>query len=336
MNNPFADSIPSVFYVASPFQGLCAIATIRQLHITDYIFYALLIENSPRNKQLLLLLEQYGITYQTVYYKGGINIIFDWLRAMLPKQNRFRRLFVGDFRNIYGLLNGCKSISNGSNVVYLDDGNFTISLLDNTFKPKGKWLQSIKNTILAFRDIRPEINLLTIFADIPNSAYNIQGLDMSQLLSSKYNDVDQLQGVVVVGTNSLDYCKALNIEPEVFYSHFINLLEMMKQHYPTDRITFVPHGRDNNIKIKEICDKHDVIYKPTSIMIELELLMYENKPKAVYGYTSTALFTIKKIFKNTEVYNILPKADKDNDYFQQYLSCSNYYKKHGILTFINN
>ena len=65
-------------------------------------------------------------------------------------------------------------------------------------------------------------------------------------------------------------------------------------------------------------------------MVELELLNQPNTPMAIYGYTSSALYNLKKIFPHTRVINVLMDGDENNIFYRRYLMTSDYYMKNGI------
>ena len=64
----------------------------------------------------------------------------------------------------------------------------------------------------------------------------------------------------------------------------------------------LPHGADDDINVKNLCQKHGFEYDRPDTLIELYMLNLENPPKYVYGFSSTALFTIKKMFPAAEVF----------------------------------
>ena len=117
MTQPFQQSTPSIFVVTSPFQALCAFNAIKAFEITDYRFYLALIEDI-RNEQLFTLFQQQGIAYEVVNIENLTRS--DRLQFLLPHFSRYKRLFIGDARNISQYFIGLSKVSNGGCMVYLD------------------------------------------------------------------------------------------------------------------------------------------------------------------------------------------------------------------------
>lgn len=328
--NPFAKHIPSVFVVCSPFQALCAIAAIRQLEIQEYKMIAWLPIGNVRNAQLINLLKREGIPYKSFAHVNSLFLQFIKLLALKSKKQGFARLVVGDFRNYVEHYIGCLYIKDGADVVYLDDGNITIDILKGTYEDPNKIKEKkIMKRITFHRDLDIHKNLLTIFGDIYNPQYNIKELKLETVIKTQALE-RKTAHVYIVGTNVDSFCKSLEI-PENVYIHKLNhLIEGLRAQYPDDEIVFIPHGREYKDYGQRLCKKHGCIFTRPEMMIELELLNRPNPPKAIYGYTSTALYTLKKIFPATRVVNILFEFSKDNPFYKDYVVNSEYYQQNGI------
>ncbi len=74
-----------------------------------------------------------------------------------------------------------------------------------------------------------------------------------------------------------------------------------------------------------------VFFGPTSLIGQTYYqLNLTPAPEAIYGYTSTALHTLKKLFPTARVVNILFQSPEDKPFYQDYVMCSEYYQKNGI------
>ena len=65
-------------------------------------------------------------------------------------------------------------------------------------------------------------------------------------------------------------------------------------------------------------------------MIEMELLTHKYNPLAILGFTSSALYNLKKIFPETRVVNVLYERDDSNMAYQEYKMLSDYYLNNGV------
>lgn len=328
--NPFEHKLPSVFSIETPFQAICAIATIRQLNITDYIMIVYFPRNEVRNVQLRAILEKYGIRYKAVKPFNRFTCQYSKWSALRSHHTRYRRLFIGDIRDMRLYYTSLKYVDDGTKVVYLDDGNITISYLkDIITEPLKTDNQVFLNELELKRGIETNKNFLTIYDHIDNPKYKIGILDLS-LIISQQQKAERTEGVYIVGTNIDRYCKPLEIEEEKYIEKLEELIVSLRKDFPEEKVVFVPHGRDKSEYAQRICDKHGVSFEPSEMTVELKLIRQQIAPKAVYGFTSSALFNIKKIFPQTKVVNVLYEDNKKNPFFEEYMMYSEYYLKNGI------
>lgn len=328
--NPFDKHVPSVFSIGTPFQALCAIATIRQLEIEDYLFLLNLSSNRERYDQLCTLLEKYDINFKVVNPYNRIRRHYGKWQALRKHKSRFKRLFIGDFRDILLYYTSLGYVADGSSVVYLDDGNVTISLLLETIsEPLKEETLSFWNEVKNKRSIDVNKNILTIYEKIDNPKYTIRILDLSILLNCQ-NEEYYANEVYIVGTNINSYCDFLDISYDIVINEIEKLIKKIKIEYPKDRVIYVPHGRDKSEYAKTLCEKYGVDFEPSEMLIELTLMNKQYPPKAIYGFTSSALFNIKKIYPQTRIVNVFFDFKVVNSGVQEYLMISDYYKKNGI------
>ena len=329
--NPFAKHTPSVFVAYTPFQVLCAVAAIRQLEIEDYIFLAKLPRGEVRNGQTKALLEKYHINYKQPFVFTRFSIWIYMRCAFIHRRNHYKRLFLGDTRDPDAFFIGYNYVSDNSSVVFLDDGNITINYLkDSVSEPMKERLREILDCIKTRRIMDCGHNFLTIYGDIESSQNHLCQLDLRYVVDSMSTSNKQLKDVYIVGTNVARYCTPLEIPEDIYFAKLGELMQNLRQQYPDDTIYFIPHGREVLDYGQRLCEQYGCIYQRPKMMIELELLNMKNPPKAIYGYTSTALHTLKKLFPDTKVVNILFESSKDNPFYKDYLMCSEYYAKNGI------
>lgn len=329
--NPFESHRASVFVVTSPFQALCALAAINQLEINDYKIFAVLPHKESRNQQLIRFLTEQHLDFVPVNTKNSfLRIKLLQLKALFMKNKSYTRLFVGDIRNMTELNIGCCNVSDGSDIIYLDDGNFSVSVLKGIVSFKnGKYY----DLLMRVRNIELHKNLLTIYNDIPSPSYNIEPLFLDNAFKGgKSLSGEKKHGVYVVGTNIGLYCKSVGISEERYIQKLDLFLQYLKNKYPEERIVFIPHGRDKSLYASSLCEKYGLSFMPSSTMVELELSKQPATPLAIYGYTSSALFNLKKLYPSTDVFNILYEAIPAGLAHQEYESWSSYYSGNGIKT----
>ena len=329
---PFDKYTPSVFAICSPFQALCAIAAIKQFEIEDYKMIALLPRDDVRNMQVESVLHFFDIEYTTISPSNCLETLFYKYRPLVKRNNKFKRLFIGDFRTLMNYSIGCGYVSDYADVVYLDDGLVTVSLL----RGRNKELVSSKSLKLIDKYSKRRRlvffkNFCTIYNDIPNSHYRIEELQLHLLFSGRANSNQSNKNVYIVGTNLKSYCGTLRISEEEFLSTLENVMISLKKEYPEEKIIYIPHGAEKKEYAQQLCLKHSVLFLKPQTTVELELLTSANPPKAIYGFTSTALLTLKKIFPEAKVVNmVFDNIKVDNPFVADLLDSSRYYSQNAI------
>lgn len=329
--NPFDKHIPSVFSICSPFQALCTIAAIRQLEIDDYKVLVWLPRNDIRNIQVENFLRQNEIDYKAIRHINRISVRYYQIKPLIHRKKRYKRLFVGDFRNVMNCCVGCGAVSDRSEIVYLDDGNITISQLrDRDTEPLDAATIKMLDKISKRRGFVFNKNLLTIYDDIPNEKYNIKGLEFSKVLRNQISN--NPNAVYIVGTNLERYCGPLEIPEESFISYLDQLMISLKNENPDKTVIYVAHGCETKKYAEYLCEKNGVRFVKPSTMVEMELMSSPDTPETIYGFTSTALFTLKKLFPNARVVNVVFESHISNAYYMDIVDCSQYYSENGIET----
>lgn len=331
---PFEKGKPSLFVIGgSPFQALCAVEAIRDLEIDDYMLVVCL-RHSMRNDQTLNILNRYGIIYECIEQS---NVLSFWGRIKILKyrRNKYKRVFVGDFRALQQYYCALRYASNKCTIVSLDDGSCNVSLLKGVYKLRVKSKIQILNYwyfdfVAKLRSITKDRYLYTIFCDIPNTKYLcFQNKFKNLQVVSDEND-SNFDGVFFVGTNTLKFAEVLLLRIDSYYQLMDDIFDKIKELHHNQKIVYIPHGADDDEYMKRLCIKNNFIYDRPDTLVELYMLNLKTPPKYVYGFTSTALFTIKKMFPNTEVINILFHGDYP--YYERRKNVSEYYSQHKIKT----
>lgn len=328
--NPFALYTPSVFVVSSPFQVLCTVVAIRQLHIKNYRVIAVFPKGEYRNTQLNNILQKYNIQYEKIVPVAKFSNLYYKIKSFFCKKSLYKRLFIGDYRNLFLHYIGFCFVSNTSEIVYLDDGAATIAQLNSNHMDVSLRERLYCKLISKKKKISLFKNILTIYENIHNSQYNIQYLNMSVLISSCQK---QNNDIYIIGTNVQSYYLSKYLSENRYIGALEDLIICLKKRYVNSHIVYIPHGRDKSEYASIICQKYGCEFKRTNNIVELELLNQKSIPKAVYGFTSSALYNIKKISPETEVVNVLYVSPVfiEKPSYKSYLEISKYYESNGIL-----
>lgn len=320
---PFKKKTPSLFFINSPFQALCMLEAIEEFEIDDYKVYLVLYDDT-RNAQLITLLNNNDVRYEII--EGSKNCFWNYLTLFLSlRWNRYKRSFIGHYNTDSFFYYALKYASCRSDIVYLDDGAATISLLNNTFRRSfGGGLVFVLFRVVAFIKCISLNNLYTIYSGITNNKFDIHICNFKRLAA--LSSGSQKGGVIIIGTNSSIYCR-VNSLSECDYKLFLDSqFDSIRRKYPNEKISYVPHGRDVSSIPKNLCKKYNFEFKRVDSTVEIYVLSSVYIPIAIYGFTSSALFNLKKMIPSCDVFNIVlgssnvgkmdTRLDKISDYYE--------------------
>ncbi len=328
MSHPFKEGIPSVFIIVSPFQALCAIEAIHEFKLKEYLFVLCLIEDI-RNEQLFNLMNKYKLPYVIEWIQGN-SVKKELLKIIKHVKSKYHRAFIGDYDSFWLKIFALKYLSYNSDIVYIDDGTRIIPYLKGTFQIRKYTKTNIALSLLSkLKYVRDKGCFFTLFSDLALPKFICRNNSL-KYLSQLGNQSNNSNGIYIIGTNTDIYCQKLNLEKEKYKTNLEELFSYVEKKYSNEKITYIQHGRDQNSFIKEFCKKHKFEYIRPEITVELMIMDLQTSPSAVFAYTSTALFNIKKIFPNTLVYNILCEQTQ-SVFYNVYIEYSNYFEKHGII-----
>lgn len=325
-NRAFSEGEPSLFIIQTPFQAMCAINAIRQLKIENYELSLHLHKNTgKRNMQTIELVERYGLKYNVAKTRP-ISLLM-LLGLLFKRDGRFNRVFLGTHLYHDGYYYALKELKRGGNLVLLDDGVATLTLLKGDYTVTGKSAAFMSGYKAVARLLEININnVFTVYKGIDNSRWKIAFNDISNLRQTVKSDVEKV--VFFIGTCNSKYVDKLGVSESDFKQMLSNVLNKVKMSNPDESIIYIPHGRDKSVFTKDICEEAGIEYKPLDLNIEDYILKLNITPHIIYGFTSSALYNLKMIFPESQVYNILTSLLTDKT--PSIIGISDYYAKNGV------
>ena len=325
--NPLEDYTPSLFVLASPFQAMCAIEAIEEFKISNYKIL-IVKSNSPRDKQLYRYLDEQGVEY-TICELSSPHYAFECLSPLFGhREKEYHRAFLGDSENKLLYHFAFKYLYPNSVISFIDDGTKEIPILAGRRNRKFDiffWAKWFNRKLL---NIEISDSYFTLFSDIASPKFQCRNNRFTHV--SKRTSGKMPMGVYYIGTNSKMYCKKLNIRYEDYKDSLGRSLDSICMKYEGQPIYYIPHGRDMNVEIRELCESHGVIYQCADKTVELYMLAQPTKPYAIYANTSTALFNLKLFYPDVPIYNIFTLGNPKSRYYADYVMYSEYFEKHGV------
>ena len=332
-SNPLSKKIPSIFVVASPLQVLCAYGTILNLQISRYKFYIIRINNF-RDKQTQMVADYFNLKYDIIDKDKEVYPINRRFKAICYRRKGFKRAFVGAYCSTLHYFFALRNVTNGGVVAIIDDGNQSISVLNGnkelyTSKSCFSKLNEIfLNFSAFFRNIRLRKDFYTIYTGISSKNFSIGINDLSIVLKSKNSK--NCRNVYIAGTAPNYIDQYTNLTYIDYLSYVNQLIKYVCNRHPNDKVIYIPHGRDDDKDIYRYCIENNVEYVRPKDCIELYFLDLIFIPKALYGLSSSCLFTAKKMMPQTSVYtfeiNINGYVPNSYSEFNNYL-CKNLINK---------
>lgn len=331
--NPFEHKTPSAFIISSPFQALCAVSAIHNLHIADYKIIAIL-NKSPRDKQLVNYLDKVGVEYEKEFYTKT-RVVIKLIKCLIGVSGRYERLFIGNFHSYYMLFYGFLEVKfRGTNLVYLDDGTIVLVYLKDKFIDRTTFFnRKISEMIASIRGVKLLNNFYTVYSDVKNKKYNI-GCNVLFFTSDNkiYNNESDNNDIYIIGTYTTSYCKQLFISIDLYLNKIKEVFEYVKSKHPNNRIIYIPHGSDRMNNLVTMCHEQGIEYRFLDTMIEDYIFRLSVKPSAIYGLSSTSLLNMKRMIPQMNIINILIYSNESTQYLTKYIEIADYYAKHGINT----
>lgn len=310
-------------YVTSPLQILFAIEALTYLKVKHSCF--ILIKEDPiRYEQLVNTASFYGLTYEvcdSTLGKAHKNI----QKTIRKRLNLYDYVLFGNYYSIGFIYSSIPLLKKKGSIIFLDDGTQTISILKGQIKEniRTKIYYSYLNWICKIRGIDNK-TYFTIFSEIKTKRFNIVKNNFTCLASHAKKCGDN---VFIIGTNHKLYCERLGIPLDEFYLKLQEMLVQIKS--KCNDVIYIPHGRDNDFKVKRMCEDCLVEYRKIDTCVELYFVLNEIYPKAVYGFSSTALFTLKKLFPISNILNVYYGGQNKNEAIR-YEEFNSYFRSYGI------
>lgn len=295
---------PAIFCLSgSPFQALCMIEAIQAFEITDYRVLLCQSENElPRRVQIVALLEKYHIAYEI----ESVNFCItksERLKALVPNRNKYKVAFIGDCNNELLIFKAFRYVSDGGTLIYLDDGIATIQFFSGMFQLSNK-LRLYYDLMGKIRRIDFDRLFYTVYEKL-NDNRHVSIINHFHFIALEQQTKPTIRGIYIIGTCIKDYCDFESITVEQFTNTLQALMHELRTQHPDEPVVYVPHGRETMMEeLKRISQEAGVEMRCSEITVEVMLLEEKERPKAVYGFTSSALYNIKRFFPDTEIYNI--------------------------------
>lgn len=340
-NQAFAKHTPTAFIIESPFQMLCVWEAIEEFEIQDFRIVLVLEKNNIRNEQTFSMLQERGMEYDLYYVEDMSHAV----KTVPGQENRrYDRVMLGDYDDLRILCMCSRYAAVNAKVIFMDDGISSIMILKNLpyrHTPMFARLRTLLKGPIGLERERREIFHIwenagineynffyTIYSQINSERFAVYPNTLSHLIKNSTHSAGSV--ILIVGTVIDDTAKELGIPSSLFEGLLWDKLVSVRNQYPEKTIIYIPHGRDYNTHIRQLCECLNIEYIRPKVSIEYFVVKQNLKVEAIFGNTSTALSTLR-IMTNAPTTNwviISPKSP--TPYLtEQY---AKFYEQMGIVT----
>ncbi|TCI95032.1 polysialyltransferase family glycosyltransferase [Tenacibaculum sp. M341] len=295
----------SIFFITKPLELLGAIEARNQLKLDNCL---LIIKSDKKDDETLnFLIEKSGNWNHIIRTKKKSSYGVSWIKLIKKLQKEsYDYLFSRAFPIASYFINNLRY----NHLYLLDDGHATVNIADefkknknltnrfSLFKGKNKAgikysiVESIYKSLNIFIEKPVEsIGFYTYYdlGNIPN--VTVLKNNFSWFASLKTKDYKVQEDIVyIIGTNVVA-AKILS------QKDYVTTLKKIALHYKDKEIVYIPHGRETEERIAGIKSELNCEIRRNKFNVELDFALRNEQPKIVVGSISTALITLKKIYK---------------------------------------
>ncbi len=309
------DSKKALFIVSSPFQALCAIEAVYQYKIDFPIFIVLQGQLQKVNSNTIKIIDRFGFAnkYELCYksFKSLlINSRFD-IKKINIKKHDIKMIFLGNYfspsQRIFSVF--CSSNPKETIYRYMDDGNSTIEALlwglnVIRFQNIKIFIKLFITEVLTFLN---KVNIKEFFSifSLNNKKYKVEVNTLNHLKELK--NLSSKKNIYILGTNTNH---SMNLITRNSYYNYLSLIiNNIKDNFPNEKVIYCPHRGVSKKSVSETADQFNLsIYIP-EYTIELDFVLKNINPVAIYSFGSTASYSLKILYPDTYSYVIIPKTN---------------------------
>ena len=297
--------LKSLFFVSKPLELLGAIEAKKQFNLLHTVLVYSCKDNADKIT-IEFLIKNHSDWSEVIFVKNKPYYGLFWVKLInkLKKEN-YQYLFTRGFSAAAYFVHNLSYKKH----FLLDDGAATINIsrefmanrnLTKRFSLfRGLNKTGKKYALISFIykilnvSVEKEVNSANFFTfyDIKESnklEVVINKMKWLKELSKTTSPIQHKEIVYVIGTDIIQ-CKILNEDD------YLNTIMLIKNHYPTKKIYYIPHLNEQESFINLI-KEHGVYIQKNKFTIELDFILNNITPLYVAGTISTALISLKLIY----------------------------------------
>lgn len=314
----------AAFIINSPFQAICALEAMSHYEVQFAFFY--MFDTQVNHRMVAPLIDGKGsIVYIKHQNEGTIHLI-KLLNSSVKE--RFDDVFIGDYFSFSNYVVALHVANFRAQFRYLDDGNSTLAITPpiSRQRPRSRSEKQWYVVLEAYRKMKSiKSSLFTIYELGSGCPLSVEHNDFNSLVP---NEVASQKGIYVIGTNT----SAISLRGNQYEYYLKSIDRSIRERCYSADVYYCPHRRDNN-DWTTVVDSLGWKVFDTEISVEVDFVRCGIYPLEIIGFGSTALFTLKKIFPQSDVYTIVMELQNESDN-KTYREIETYYEQNGILSIV--
>lgn len=307
--------------VSSPFQALNALEAIKDINIDSPDFFVFGNDNNAEMTKKFV--SERGYSYKSVRLADSA---FNAIRNC-REYNSYKRIIVGDFFSIPFFLTSLALITRHGQIIYVDDGNSTLGLLPPFSRKRLAFRNTLKNLfyklLLFYKESKQVSRFFFTFFDVEGKGFPFPVIKNNfAILRGNVNVFNK--DIYIIGTNT----SQLQIARSEYRSQLDLISKYVKTIYPGENIFYCPHRRDLN-QYDFDCESIGISMYNTKVSVEVDFATNEISPIAVIGFGSTALMTLKYMFPESNIIDLV-FHHADETLVEEYRAIELEYRSKGI------
>lgn len=309
----------TLFLINSPFQALCAISAIKNYAIKDPFFINMPSRNNEIDRNgVATVLSHYGYSVTFVHINNSMSAI----KYALSHKEKYERIYVGNYFSTNMRIIASWLIAYSGEMFYLDDGNSTYNIENSRLSKKQASLFVLPNVITNVKKTKQYV--CSFYPDIQFENYKVV---RNPLLITDNKCESNGFVTIIIGTNSACFEKKSDY-PYICYLE--KLLCKIKKDNKSSIIYYCPHRYvKDDADVNNLCEKYGIIVFQTQVNVEFDFIQKGISPNDIYGFGSSALYTLRLLYPNSKINNIHIKTS-DDDLENTYNIIDEKYLHHGI------
>ena len=299
----------SIFFIRTSLEMLGAIEARKQFSITDAL---LIIKSNKREDSTInFLIEKSGNWNNILRTKKKTSYGISWLKLVRKlKKEKYEYLFTRAFPIASYFVNNL----NYEKLYILDDGAATIAIAKE-YKTTGNLTKRFslfkgKNKVGFKYDLVQKIyasNKIKIDEDVTDvnffTFYNLPNYENHEFVQNNFTWLHSLKKeskkeennkVCLIGTAVVD-------SKILLFEDYFTTLKRISEFYKDKEILYVPHKREDSKELKILEKELSFKIRRNKFNIELDFLLNNEYPTHITGTISTALITLKGIYKDSVI-----------------------------------